>query len=880
MSQATDLLTAALTDRYSIVREIGSGGMATVFLAEDLRHHRKVALKVLRPELAATIGSGRFLHEIEIAAGLQHPHILPLLDSGDASGFLYYVMPFIEGPSLRDRLARQGELPVHDAVKILIEVVDALAAAHAKGIVHRDIKPENILLTGRHALVADFGVAKAVNEATGRHQLTTAGVALGTPAYMAPEQASADPNLDHRVDLYAVGAMAYEMLTGQPPFSGQSSAQVLSAHVMQVPEPVTRRRASVSPALEQVVMKCLEKLPGDRYQSAEELVGALEAVATPTGGTTPVQTQPVKAIERPAPAGSRRLLGVGALAGIGLVAIAAAVLRGGGESRVEFGPVRPVTTDPGLEMQPALSPDGRTLAYVAGPIGQFKLYVRSLSGGTPIQVAKDFEPEQQTPAWSPDGTRLLFSAEDGLYAVPGLGGTPRRVATAGFNPGWSPDGKSIAYSVGDTLLVRGVDGGEPRVLATGLDLHSPAWSPDGRLVGFVSTNSGYWVGASNLGNLAPSILMVVKAEGGEPVRLTGRKFLAMSPQWLPDSRHLLFMSTQDGGRDLYSQEIDGNGRPAGPALRLTTGLDIGTFSLSADGLHLAYCSFPNTSNVWAVPIPVAGVLSDADASQITTGTQHVEGVAVTRDGQWLAFDTDRMGNADIFVMATAGGEPRQVTTDPSYDFIPSWSADGTAIVFHSWRNESRDVYAIPASGGDEVLVAGGPAMDFYPDWSPDGRSVVFHSDRTGRHEVYVTSLREDGRWGEPRQLSQNGGSQGRWSPDGRSILYTAFGRVMLVPSEGGPSRPIVVSDATGVGALFAVWAPDSRTIYFKAADAQLRASFWAVPAAGGRPRLLVRFTNPSFANARQEFATDGKRLYFTADDRQSDLKVMEVRRAR
>jgi serine/threonine protein kinase len=203
-----DRLKEALAGRYAVLRELGGGGMAMVYVAEDLKHHRKVAVKVLRPELAAALGHERFTREIEIAAQLQHPHILPLLDSGEADGFLYYVMPYVDGDSLRDRLVRQGELPVPEAVKLLCEIVDALAYAHAHGVVHRDIKPDNVMLSGRHALVMDFGVAKAVSEATGRQSLTTAGVALGTPAYMAPEQASADPHLDHRVDIYAVGAMA------------------------------------------------------------------------------------------------------------------------------------------------------------------------------------------------------------------------------------------------------------------------------------------------------------------------------------------------------------------------------------------------------------------------------------------------------------------------------------------------------------------------------------------------------------------------------------------------------------------------------------------------------------------------------------------------
>ncbi|HXI21795.1 MAG TPA: serine/threonine-protein kinase, partial [Gemmatimonadales bacterium] len=272
MNAILERLAAALADRYQIQRELGQGGMATVYLAEDLKHRRPVAIKVLRPELAATLGPTRFMQEIEIAARLQHPHILPVHDSGESGGFLFYVMPYVEGESLRERLASRGELPIHDAVRLLIEVTDALAYAHAHGVVHRDIKPENVMLSGRHALVMDFGVAKAVSEASGRNKLTTAGVALGTPAYMAPEQASADPNLDQRVDIYALGVLGYELLSGRPPFTGGTPQQVLAAHVTLAPEPVTTRRPSVSPALASVIMRALEKRPADRWQTADEML--------------------------------------------------------------------------------------------------------------------------------------------------------------------------------------------------------------------------------------------------------------------------------------------------------------------------------------------------------------------------------------------------------------------------------------------------------------------------------------------------------------------------------------------------------------------------------------------------------------------------------
>ncbi len=279
MAEPIDRLATALADRYRIEREIGAGGMAAVYLASDLKHDRRVAIKVLREDLAATIGAERFHREIRIAAKLQHPHILPLLDSGDAAGFLFYVMPYVEGESLRERLAREGALPIADAVRILRDVADALTEAHAHGVVHRDIKPDNVMLTAHHALVTDFGIAKAMSAAATAGTLTTAGVTVGTPAYMAPEQAAGDPHVDARADIYAVGVLGYEMLTGSAPFGGATAQQVLAAQVTKVPEAVSGLRPATPGALADLIMRCLEKRPADRWETADQLLSRIEAAA-------------------------------------------------------------------------------------------------------------------------------------------------------------------------------------------------------------------------------------------------------------------------------------------------------------------------------------------------------------------------------------------------------------------------------------------------------------------------------------------------------------------------------------------------------------------------------------------------------------------------
>jgi serine/threonine-protein kinase len=286
LTELTDRLQAALGSAYRLERELGGGGMSRVFVAEEVALARKVVVKVLPPEMGAGLNAERFRREIQLAASLQHPHVVPLHAAGRTDDLVWYTMPLIEGESLRAKLAREGELPVTETVKILRDVADSLAYAHTHGVVHRDIKPDNVLISGRHAVVTDFGVAKALSEATGEASLTSVGVALGTPSYMAPEQAAADPHVDHRADIYALGAMAYEMLTGRPPFSG-SPQMVLAAHVTQAPEPVTARRASVPPALATLIMRCLEKKAADRYQTASELHQQLELMATPSGGMSP-----------------------------------------------------------------------------------------------------------------------------------------------------------------------------------------------------------------------------------------------------------------------------------------------------------------------------------------------------------------------------------------------------------------------------------------------------------------------------------------------------------------------------------------------------------------------------------------------------------------
>ncbi|HUL71128.1 MAG TPA: protein kinase [Gemmatimonadales bacterium] len=325
MSDLQDRLAAVLGPHYRLERELGGGGMSQVFLAVETALDRKVVLKVLPPDFGAALSPDRFRREIQLAASLNHPHIVPLLAAGEADGLLYYTMPYIEGESLRAKLARDGELPVAATLRILKEVVDALEYAHEHGVVHRDIKPDNILLTKHHAVVTDFGVAKALSASSGTgSMLTSTGLALGTPAYMAPEQATADPHVDHRADIYAVGAMAYEMLSGQPPFVAATPQAVLAAQVTRTPEALTSRRPACPPLLGSLVMRCLEKRPADRWQSAEELLGQIDTAATSAYSVTTPAAPPVTAAMsevRPGRTPAWRRMLMAGLGAVGLVVL-------------------------------------------------------------------------------------------------------------------------------------------------------------------------------------------------------------------------------------------------------------------------------------------------------------------------------------------------------------------------------------------------------------------------------------------------------------------------------------------------------------------------------------------------------------------------------
>jgi Tol biopolymer transport system component/DNA-binding SARP family transcriptional activator len=651
----------------------------------------------------------------------------------------------------------------------------------------------------------------------------------------------------------------------------------------------------------EVLMEQELEAPPDRQvvELAAELRRSEElAKPEPTSVPTALPVLPAPAAELPsippAPVAGRRidlrkfapalvLLAAGIIGGILLRP------RGGGGELVP-GVTHRVAFDERLELDPALSPDGKMVAYAAEAGNRFQLFMKQVRGGRAVPLSEALPGSHRRPQWSPDGSRVAFQADGAIYLVDALGGVPQRLIGPAHNPGWvayptwSPDGKSIAYVENWAIYARPTDHGPSKLLSETPAAHSLAWSPDGKWIAFVSGNPVFaygespWGSSTNLGNVAPSSIWVVPASGGTALRVTDAQSLNTSPVWLPNSRGLLLVSDREGNRDVYRINLNPAGIPDGPPTRLTTGLNAHGISLSADASDLAYSVFTHTGNVWMLAPSGQGIASLANARPLTQGTQAIEGVSLSPDGQWLAFDSDRNGNQDIYKMPVSGGEPVQLTQSPEGEFVSTWSGDGRLIALHSYHSGTRRVRIVSADGGEPRDIVDSPPNQRSPGIAPDGSRLVFTADVSGQPELFAVSQRGASSWSPARQITREGGWAGRWAPDGRTIVYCRPDGLWLMGPQGeNPRQLLKVDPASEPAPELAQWSPDGQGIYYKAFDPSGRSSIWSVPAAGGTPKAVVRFDDPARPSSRPEFATDGKRFFFTIGSRQSDIWAMELK---
>jgi serine/threonine-protein kinase len=840
MSDQIGRLNAALEGRYTIERELGEGGMAKVYLAVDQRHDRNVAIKVLKPELAAIIGAERFLAEIQTTANLQHPHILPLHDSGEVDGTVFYVMPFVEGESLRELLDRERQLRVAEAVRVASEVADALDYAHRQGVVHRDIKPENVLLHDGRALVADFGIALAASRTEGSERLTETGMSLGTPHYMSPEQAMGEPDIDGRADIYAVGCVLYEMLTGEPPFTAPSAQAIVAKLLSSEPEPVTNLRKTVPPHVAGATHVALEKLPADRFATAAELRAALAD-----------ETRVSRAAPPSMPGGRVRGLVPWAVAAAAVAVAAFGLFSRSNEPETASGPLRVSLVRAGMagDATPSVSArggggrltisrDGRIVVFVGLDNGVQRLYRRSLD-----------DPE--------------------IVALAGTEG-------AAF-PALSPDGRSVAFgNAGGGVSRMSLDGGAPTEIAK---LVAPpigiSWSETHGLVfgmlGFVEDSPG---------------ITTMAVSGDTTLRFVTRPELPESedvpwemhhnPIVFPDDETIGYLDIRGSGRVLSTLRLsDAEPRRTELPARQVLGWSDGVLVyMDFGGVFMAAGFDLERGTVTSGPVAIPGVPPGAaDGVLATNGnlvfqrrpthfevalvdqrgnaTTLVAGDSTTRfrgryspDGSRIAMTGDFGGTRGtwLYDLTTRTLSPLPVGYAPQ---SISWTPDGRRIVTVDDGDDPRvPVHATPADASDTpssfahfggrqaagielspdgrtlaitedvgtnpmlreldiVLLdlADGTITDFAvspsnetaPRFSASGRWLAYASNESGRYEVYARPFPGPG---GRVQISAGGGSEPVWSPDGRRIYYRLGRAFMAADLSGTDTNTLTVTGRT------------------------------------------------------------------------------------
>jgi Tol biopolymer transport system component/tRNA A-37 threonylcarbamoyl transferase component Bud32 len=800
-----EALTSSLAGRYTIVAEVGAGGMATVYRARDIKHDRQVAIKVLRPELGAVLGVERFLSEIRVTANLQHPNVLPLFDSGEASGLLYYVMPYVEGETLRHRLDREKQLPIDDAVRISAAVGNALGYAHEHGVIHRDLKPENILLQHGEPVIADFGIALAVSNAGGQ-RVTQTGLSLGTPQYMSPEQATGDGAIDGRTDIYSLGALTYEMLTGDPPHVGSTAQAIIARVLTERPRSVRVSRPSVPAHVDGAVERAIEKLPADRFATARGFVDAL---------TGKVMVSPTTAVVTAVASRSRResilmaTLGVVAMfwAATGWVAahrvpVTAAAPLGRFDIATQFAPG---------QLQVSVSPDGRIVAFSGRSSDNVPVvYARSLDAteATPILATKG----ATFVFWSPDGRQVAFTTGSELKRVTLAGGAAETICaiSARVRDGTWNDRNTIVFTDNAVYRVPATGGAPAKIDITGVPnarWQHPVFLPDG----------DHFLVLNRAAADKSAGLYIASLGGGMPVKVSDvqTRVAFVAPNYL------LFVRDQT----LYAQVFDWRaGRLSGEPIRLAddVGVNIANgnsgFGVSVNGvLALRSQSVVNERQLqWYSR-------SGAPMDPLGDAANYVE-IALSPDEKRVAttfISNSRIGLQNVWVTETATNIRSQLTFDTAGVSGLLWSADSRSVVYRSLSHSvhikaigsstdstlysspagpiyledlSRDgktlllhrpdtLLALSLSGGAKpIMLARLKAVDEVR-FSPDGKQISYSSDESGVFQIYVASYPAmDNR----RQISANGGMQARWRADGKELFFLSpEGKVMVAAAQPG-----------------------------------------------------------------------------------------------
>lgn len=797
---------------YQIISLLGTGGMGRVYLARDTRLGRQVALKLLPTQYTQDAERvQRFQIEAKAASALNHPNILTIHDVGEvttAAGVTHFIATeYVEGQTLRE-LVQRGPLPVPQVLDLAVQLADALSTAHTAGIIHRDLKPENVMLRpDGYVKVLDFGLAKLtetrksergmrneeeknsseIHRSSFRdHHSTMPGRVMGTISYMSPEQALGQP-LDARTDIFSLGVVLYELLSGMQPFRGNSEAATYNAILNLTPPALTQTTEAVSPEFAVIIERALAKELQARYQTAAELRIALKQLQRDSASQERAVAVRARAASRGRWwfAGALLLL---LLAGAGYFwqAGRARVLPAASPAPLPAWPANisftQQTEQAGVESFPALSPDGKTLAYASPVAGNWDLWLQTVGQRERVNLTAETKADDTQPCFSPDGKQLAFRSEragGGLFVMELASRKVRKIVGEGYNPTWSADGAEIAYGTASItqiearpnsqLWVVRVATGEKR-LVTAQDAAQPAWSPTGERIAFYGLQAN--------GNLD---LLTIPARGGTPVSVTSDMPVDWNPCWSADGKYLYFTSDRSGSMSLWRVAIDevtGVARGA-PEPATTPAADTAHLSVSRDGKYLAYVQRNKRRSVQALGFdPVSGTARGTPVA-LTRGTGFATHPDISPDGQWLAYSSAGSPQPDIYVMRTDGSDVRQLTSDIYKDHLPRWSPDGKRLAFFSDRAGKNEIWTVIPDGksAPQQLTFAGTGRAVLQDWSPDGKFMVYTMLRQG---LYLLDLGKPWEQQTPQPLLLGGTldttlSAGRWSPDGKKIVCMQYG---------------------------------------------------------------------------------------------------------